>query len=126
LSLEPFPSVTDIELFLRYSLKAQSQCRQTLETRANLKNPRTVAFMQTNIAENIQVNNAQAPPDRSKSAQGKPLGLKMANDWILNRKSKQATAIRRCRPWEYSTGPKSAAGKARVARNSYKTQSDNH
>jgi hypothetical protein len=62
-----------MELFLRYSLKAQAQCRRTIETQANLVNPRSVAFMQTNIAENMQVNNSQAPADQSKIAQSKLL-----------------------------------------------------
>jgi hypothetical protein len=72
-AFDKYISSTDIELFLRYSLKAQSQCRQTIETQANLMNPRAMAFMQTNIAENIQVNNAQALPDQSAIAQSKLL-----------------------------------------------------
>jgi hypothetical protein len=35
-------------------------------------------------------------------------------------RARQSAAIRRWQPWEKSTGPKSAAGKARVARNAYK------
>jgi len=63
-----------VELILGYSLKAQSQCRQTIETQANLKNPRTLVYMQTNIAENIQVNNAQAQTEVLKATQSKLLG----------------------------------------------------
>ena len=70
---EGYVSPTDMELYLRYSLKAQSQCRRTIETQANLVNPRGVAFMQTNIAENMQVNNSQTPADQSKIAQNKLL-----------------------------------------------------
>ena len=44
----------------------------------------------------------------------------MANGWTLARKAKQRDAIHRWRPWENSTGPKSAEGKAKVAQNGRK------
>jgi hypothetical protein len=53
------------EAYLRVALRAQSQCRATLETLAVLKNPPTVAFVrQANIATaggNQQVNNGAGP-----------------------------------------------------------------
>ncbi|MGH8468550.1 MAG: hypothetical protein ACREVY_06110 [Gammaproteobacteria bacterium] len=49
--------------YLRLALKAQSQCRATLETLAYIKNPPNVAFVkQANIAHNQQVNNQTALP----------------------------------------------------------------
>lgn len=46
------------ERYLRMALKAQSQCRTTLEALAEIKSPRSVAFIkQANIAEQQQVNN---------------------------------------------------------------------
>lgn len=46
------------DTYLRLALKAQGQCRATLETLANIKNPRPIAFVkQANIANNQQVNN---------------------------------------------------------------------
>jgi len=44
---------------MRLALKAQSQCRATLETLAEIKNPKNVAFVrQANIAQgHQQVNN---------------------------------------------------------------------
>ena len=42
------------------------------------------------------------------------------NGWTPERKAQQAALIRGWRPWEQSTGPKSEAGKATVARNAYK------
>ncbi len=50
------------ETYLRLAFKAQSQCRATLETLAEIKNPRAVAFVrQANIAHGPQqVNNATA------------------------------------------------------------------
>jgi len=44
----------------------------------------------------------------------------MGNGWTPERRAHQAQLIRRWRPWERSTGPKTAEAKARVARNGYK------
>ena len=41
------------------------------------------------------------------------------NGWTPERRARQAQAIRRWRPWEHSTGPRTAEGKARAARNAY-------
>ena len=43
----------------------------------------------------------------------------MANGWTEERRARQAAEIRRWKPWEKSTGPKTPEGKARVARNAY-------
>ena len=51
------------DTYLRLALKAQSQCRTTIETLAEMKNPRPVAFVkQANIANNQQINNGPQPP----------------------------------------------------------------
>lgn len=44
----------------------------------------------------------------------------MSKGWTLERRQRQAEQIRRCRPWEHSTGPVTAIGKAKVSRNAYK------
>jgi hypothetical protein len=51
--------VSHFEQYLRLALKAQSQCKSTLETLAEIKNPRPVAFVkQANISNGPQqVNN---------------------------------------------------------------------
>jgi len=50
------------ETYLRLALKAQSQCRATLETLAAIKNPAQLAFIrQANIGQAVQVNNGPAP-----------------------------------------------------------------
>jgi len=53
------------ERYMRLALKAQSQCRTTVEALAQLKNPRPVAFVhQANIAHGPQqVNNARSPSE---------------------------------------------------------------
>lgn len=52
------------ERYMRIALKAQSQCRTTLETLAEIKNPRPVAFVkQANISNGPQqVNNGIPAP----------------------------------------------------------------
>lgn len=51
-----------METYMRVALKAQSQCRATLETLAEIKNPQPTAFIrQQNIGMNQQVNNDAAP-----------------------------------------------------------------
>jgi hypothetical protein len=46
------------ERYLRMALKAQSQCRTTIEALAEIKSPRSATFIkQQNIAEQQQVNN---------------------------------------------------------------------
>jgi hypothetical protein len=46
------------EAFMRMALKAQNQCRCTLETLSNIKNPPVVFAKQANISQgNQQINN---------------------------------------------------------------------
>ena len=58
---------------------------------------------------------------------GKPLLIQtdyweqqMPNGWTPERRARQAELIKVWRPWEHSTGPKTAAGKAAVARNAWR------
>ena len=44
----------------------------------------------------------------------------MVNGWTLERRRRQAEQISRWKPWEQSTGPRTAEGKARVSRNAWK------
>lgn len=59
------------QVYLSMALKAQAQCRATLEALAEIKNPRTVAFMkQANISGgHQQVNNGMQPAQQAGSAQ---------------------------------------------------------
>lgn len=56
------------DAYLRLALKAQNQCRATLETLSLVKNPRSVSFVrQANIANGPQqVNNHQALASRAR------------------------------------------------------------
>jgi hypothetical protein len=112
--------------YMRLALKAQSQCRATIETLAEIENPKPVAFMQqANIASGPQqVNNAPQPETsrtgRSEIQQSKLLEQTDGNGWTASRKAAQSAAIRQWRPWERSTGPKTSNGKTTVARNAYR------
>lgn len=57
------------EIYMRLGLKAQSQCRATLETLAAIKNPAPVTFVkQANVAHGPQqVNNGTAPAEASRA-----------------------------------------------------------
>lgn len=57
--------LNQLDVHLRLALKAQSQCRATLETLADIKNPQPVAFVrQANISHGPQqVNNGAAQAD---------------------------------------------------------------
>jgi hypothetical protein len=59
------------ERYMRLALKAQSQCRATIETLAEIKNPKPVAFVQqANIANGPQqVNNGGRVPAEASRAE---------------------------------------------------------
>jgi len=42
------------------------------------------------------------------------------NGWTAERRKRQSESIKRWQPWRKSTGPKTAKGKAIVARNAYR------
>lgn len=81
-----------METYMRLALKPQSQCRTTLETLAEIKNPRAVAFVkQANIAGgHQQINNGTGPgvpaadPSReqSKFEQSKLLEETANGQWL--------------------------------------------
>ena len=55
-----------MESLMKLALRAQSQCRATLETLATVKNPPVVIARQANIAQQQQVNNGLAVPLRAR------------------------------------------------------------
>ena len=61
--------IPNFEANMRMALRAQSQCRATLETLAAVKNPPVIFARQANIAQTQQVNNgrslAESAPSRS-------------------------------------------------------------
>ena len=71
---------------LTLALKAQAQCRATLEALAEIKNPRPVAFVkQANITNGPQqVNNGMQPAQQAGSVQGGGGGRISARAWSGN------------------------------------------
>jgi hypothetical protein len=64
------------ELFMRMALKAQNQCRMTLETLSNIKNPPVIYAKQANIANGPQqVNNGRMPRAHAEENQNQPSKL---------------------------------------------------
>ena len=51
--------IDNMDKYLKLALKAQSQCRATLETLSNIKNPPVIFAKHANIAHNQQINNQQ-------------------------------------------------------------------
>jgi hypothetical protein len=73
------------EVYMRLALKAQSQCRATIETLAEIKNPKPVAFVrQANISNGPQqVNNggtAPAEPSRAEKSENQQSKLLEQSD----------------------------------------------
>lgn len=60
----------NLDRYLRLALKAQNQCRTTLETLAYIKNPPTAFIRQQNVAVNQQVNNSDHS-DRTRAGDSK-------------------------------------------------------
>jgi len=64
--------VRNFELYLKLALKAQSQCRTTLEALAEIKNPTSVSFVrQANIAHGHQQVNNQGSSDTNGTARAR-------------------------------------------------------
>lgn len=116
--------VDQIDWFTRLALKAQGQCRTTVETLAQMKNSPIFA-RQANIANGPQqVNNGTPSRVRPRAREiRKPSRTNywrpLVNGWTLERRARQSAAIRNWRPREHSTGPRSLEGKARVSCNAW-------
>lgn len=66
--------------YMRLALKAQAQCRATLETLAMLKNPPVVIARQANVTTGPQqINNGMAAPSRAREIESQPNELLEAN-----------------------------------------------
>lgn len=81
------------ETYLRLALKAQSQCRTTLETLALVKNPAPIAFVrQANIGHQVQVNNGESRAGKQPGAEIPPNKLLEQQDARLDQSSTRAPA----------------------------------
>lgn len=66
----------NLEGFMRMALRAQSQCRATLETLAAIKNPPIVYARQANVTTGPQqINNGTVAPTRAREIETEPTQL---------------------------------------------------
>jgi hypothetical protein len=75
----------NLEGFMRMALRAQSQCRATLETLATIKNPPIVYAKQANFAAgHQQVNNGITAPTQAREIENQPSKLLEAHngEWL--------------------------------------------
>ncbi len=80
--------------YMKFALRAQSQCRATVETLAAIKNPQPVAFVrQANIANGPQqVNNATpATPEPSRAGESQNQQNKLLEDLPYEQLDTRAT-----------------------------------
>lgn len=74
----------NLEGFMRLALRAQSQCRATLETLAAIKNPPIVYARQANVTTGPQqVNNGVAAPSRPREIEAGQTQLSRGSHELL-------------------------------------------
>ena len=82
-----------VQCLAQLALRSQAGCRSTLQTLADVKNPRQVAFVkQTNIAQTQQVNNGTPPPSRVENIQASPTELLVEEPYGSKKMDARATA----------------------------------
>ena len=114
------------ETYMRMALKAQAQCRCTIEALNEMKNPKSVTITkQANISEQQIVNNGTMNTDSShaennQNESNELLEVIEHEQVDTGTHEKQSKAIRKWKPWEQSTGAKTVKGKARSSQNALK------
>jgi hypothetical protein len=64
--------------YYKLAMRAQSQCRATIETLAMMKNPPNVAFVkQQNVGQQVQVNNGVVPGSASRTGENQNEPIKL-------------------------------------------------
>jgi len=93
-------SLSGTQTLTQLALKAQSGCRATLQTLADVKNPRQLSFVkQTNLAHNQQVNNGVQAPSRGRKHAIVPNELlEDNNDGSTHMDNRATTASERAHP----------------------------
>ncbi len=82
--------ISQIQCLMGLALRAQAQCRATLQTLAEVKFPKSATFIrQANIAHQQQVNNSPAPPHDPRAREAEPL----SSNELLEDKSHGAQSL---------------------------------
>ena len=85
-----------VQCLAQLALRSQAGCRSTLQTLADVKNPRQVAFVkQTNIAQTQQVNNGTPPTSRVENIQAAPNELLVKESYGSTKMDTRAKATTR-------------------------------
>jgi len=108
--------LTAVETFMKLALRAQHQCRATLETLSAIKNPPVVFARQANIAQNQQVNNGEHEVARRKSENPPTELMEVAREsqWLdSGAKSASSAGDPYLEAVERSHGSTDAAGKGK-------------
>lgn len=83
--------MNQFDMLLRLALKAQSQCRATLEALANIKRPSQVAFFKQANISNQQVNNVQSVVNTSSPQEIKKQPNQLLEELYGERMDQRAT-----------------------------------
>jgi hypothetical protein len=87
--------LTNLEGFMRMALRAQSQCRATVETLVTIKNPPVVYARQANVTTGPQqVNNGILSPTRAREIEAKQTQLSEGTHELLPNARASGIAIR--------------------------------
>ncbi|MDO9139084.1 MAG: hypothetical protein Q7U38_01975 [Methylobacter sp.] len=82
------------ETFLRLALRAQNQCRMTLETLSNIKNPPVIFAKQANInTGQQQINNGSVSHTAETQNQSNELLTEIPNATLDNRGTSEAISV---------------------------------
>lgn len=84
-----------METYLKLALKAQTQCRTTLQTLAEIKNPQPVSFVkQANISHGPQqINNGVSPRAEKFKKQPNELLTEIPNETLDGRRTGEAISV---------------------------------
>ena len=81
------------EGFMRLALKAQAQCRSTVEALSAMKNPRVQYVNQQNVAVNQQVNNGTVSRETTEAQKGELLEVKPQEQLVVPIAGEPASAM---------------------------------
>jgi hypothetical protein len=76
------PNLAHFDMKFRYALRAQSQCRATLETLATIKNPPVLFARQANVSNGPQQINNTVHADPSRVRESQTEQSKLSGEWI--------------------------------------------
>lgn len=84
MKISKLETIEQVEVYTRLALKSQNQCRQTLATLIEMKNPRRSTFIkQQNNAVNQQINNGASPGIETDPIQQNPKNSEISTNELF-------------------------------------------